>query len=178
MFHDTDGSNLVVPAGFHVYQRTPLDDTLLLQFYTQATQDGSLRHLFYDMTISGVFQYLSPGRTITVMRLRDNIPWLVAWFEPCFDGAFLGFWAARDMRHRLEGRNSICALLDAGLDRVRVVLGTTRAELIDGHTALGYTELGAVPLLWDGRDVHYVYLTRQDFEASKIVQRWRRYKKD
>lgn len=176
MFHssDDDDGQLVVPPGFHVYQRTPTDDALLVQFYAQATTDGSAKYLFYDTTLSGVFRYLSPERAVTLMRVRDGVPWLVAWFEPCFDGAYLGLWAAEPLRYTIEGIYVVCALIDAGLDHRCTILGTTRQELIDEHKALGYAELGAVPALWDGRDVHWVYVTREGFEASRIVQRWRR----
>lgn len=176
MFHNSDGGDgLIVPAGFHIYQRTATDDAILVQLYAELVKEGSLDYLFYDATLSGMFRALDPLRAVTLLKLHPSgTPWLAAWFEQCFDGAYLGLWGARSMRHTKEGIRAVCAVIDAGLEHRCCILGTTRPELIDDHKRLGYTELGTVPALWDSRDVCWVYVTRDAFEASKMGRWYRR----
>lgn len=149
------------------YQRTDLEDYLLAQWWVEITLDGSRDQLFVPPTTLGqMLAYFQ--NDVSLIYERDDRLWFAMWFTPMFSGLSASLWCRRDRR---GSRAFIAAAewaYETALQAVPVLLGvTTQPKLLKVHERLGYTIVGSVPGLIDGKMAWIVALTRDGWQRRK-----------
>ena len=140
-------------------------DALVAIWWETMAQDGDLDDLFFgaSRTLSGLFRLIQPPGAMLYEIDAKGI-WFAMWFEGMLSGAAAGAWVRTERRRTKACLDAFLAAWEQALIAFPVILGVTRQEkLLREHTRLGYTVLGEVPELWEGRSAWVVVLTRPAF---------------
>lgn len=162
---------LAAPAMI-AYHADPAEDLLLSQWWTTLLDANEFLGTFTAtlVPLSAFLAHFQPPTSLLYEADARGL-WAAAWFEPVMSGAFLGFWARRDRRRTRGALEALETALTSGLARWPVLLGVTRSNLLRAHRRLGYTVLGDIPHLWDGRAVSVVMLTQEGFANERQRRR-------
>jgi hypothetical protein len=94
--------------------------------------------------------------------------WMWAHFEPCYDGGFLSMWVRGEKRRTKQAIATAFEVYERFFEQFPVLLGIThQPDLLDEHKHMGYTILGKVPGLKNGKDVWIMTLTKAEFDAKQ-----------
>jgi hypothetical protein len=150
-------------------------DVFLLNWYATLVADGDLEKLLGPSVwpmAAFMRHFTDPGARLYYLA-DDKGWWIVAWSFPFMGGGTWGLWVRKDKRFSgsRDGMDIIMASLAASLKDYPVLVNTTTQEPVVAKTCrLGYTYMGRIPLLFEGKDCHVLYLTREAFEPV-----WRGY---
>ncbi len=149
-------------------------DLLIAHWWAKMERDGDLPDLFIasSQSLGALYRIIGPGKTLLYGVDISGI-WAAFWFEPMMSGVFMGAWVAREHRHTRRALDAILQAWELALIHHTVVIGITRQyEILSEHERLGYTVLGLLPGIWDGKDAWAIALTRTAF--VKTLARFRR----
>ena len=92
---------------------------------------------------------------------------MVAIIEQCFDGAFLSYWCAPELRPTKYVLRTFLKILKLALETYPCIIGITKQKhLIETHLKLGYTLRGDLPEFWAGESAYILVLTRESFQQT------------
>jgi hypothetical protein len=102
-------------------------------------------------------------------KADDGVVWFHASVRPFLSGGLFGFWCDAERARTPSFAFALEQGLAAALEQYEVVVGTSRLKQSMAWAGkLGYNVVGVVPKLWDGSDVHFVYMTRETFAAREL----------
>lgn len=117
-------------------------------------------------SLPGFFRMLEPP-TVALFVTDEQGAWVLAWCEPCFNGAFFSLWVRPDKRSK-DALPTVYELYEMALGRWPVLMGVTKqARLLSSHEKMGYKLLGQIPGLFDGEDAFLLVLTKEDFDGRR-----------
>lgn len=154
-----------------VYEPSPLHDSLMLGWWARLLSDGELDKIFTNgmMAVTNFCAAIQLPRHV-LFKQREGIGvWYTALITPTFDGAFFDMWCAKDLRATRACLEALEQALTWALDRWPVLIGlTVQEKLLDAHRRLGYTVVGSIPGLWNGRDTFVMHLTKEAFMSRQV----------
>ncbi len=99
----------------------------------------------------------------------EGAVWFQASVRPFLSGGLFGFWCSAERARTPSFAFALEQGLAASLEHYNVVIGTSRlTQSLAWDARLGYNVVGAVPELWDGDTVHFVYMTRETFAKREM----------
>lgn len=139
-------------------------DLLLAQWYGNLHATGEFDQLFTDPAVRPLGGFLAgfrPPRAAFFEADDDGFVW-IAWYDPAFRGAFLGFWIRPDRRHTRQAMQGLQLAHDLGFHKWPLLVAATRSrETFQMLLRLGYTDAGTVPgLLVEAEAAHVGWLTK------------------
>lgn len=147
-----------------------VEDIGAFGWYLHLVETGELGvTLGFERLALGEFFRLLAG--LRLWYLSDATGWwAVAWTAPLLGGATYGLWIRRDHRQSPSGLVFTLRTLDYALTEVPVLVNTCQTVETAARTVeLGYTYIGMVPGLVDGKPLRLLHLTRDAFD-----RRWPR----
>lgn len=162
--------------GIVFYQRTYEQDIQLLNWWHELQQSGDFGRLFADsqLPLSKFLKLFDPPCILSYTTDEENKIKHAIWFTPLSDSptaAFVGFWtreSARGTRHMLKASVTLYSL---AFKMFQTLVGVTKHEhLLRIHRKMGYNISGQVPNFLEGNDAWIVYLTEENFKASRVYQ--------
>lgn len=152
------------------YEPNAINDTLLLAWWTRMVQSGDIKTFLTEdaLALSNFINHFRPPMRLLYKVNADIGIWFAAVISPLFDGAFFDMWIDQGHRAGKAWLEAMEEALEVAFDQYPVLIGTTtQANLIDGHLRLGYNIGGMIPKLWNGKDVHVLYITRESFNMRQ-----------
>lgn len=149
------------------YQHTFEQDALLLTWYQELIQSGDMVVTFMPSSYP-LSKWFEVFRTAELVYEADEKGiWWAAWVEPSFGISMYSMWCRTDKRRSLRNATNTKKALHAALTLRGTVFGVTcQPSLLELHRRMGYTVVGEVPGLWEGRPAWLVSLTREGFEKG------------
>lgn len=166
MNDETNGKSHLV-----LYQAAPDKDLRLLRWYSHLVTSGDIARTFAaGMEVPSVFlAYFQPPKVLALDFDADGEIWFAAWLEPFMQTAFFSLWCRADHRHGKGLLVNTEEAIRVSLEAFPMLLGVTPHEnLLDEHRRGGYTVLGKVPGLLDGKDAYALYITRESFANREV----------
>jgi hypothetical protein len=159
-----------------VYEPSAFCDTLMLSWWSRMIVAGDLEKFMSReaLAASNFFARIQKPSMLLFKANNEFGVWFAALLSPLFDGAYFDMWIDQSKR---SGKGWVVAMeeaLSVGFEQYPILIGaTTQANLIDGHLRLGYNLVGMVPKLWNEKDLHLLYITRETFASrrSYLVRR-------
>lgn len=161
------------------YEPGTLGDVPLLNWYSQLVVDQDLDKLLGPSLFPmAAFMRHFTGPGVRLFFLADERGWwAVAWDFPFMGGGTWGLWVRADARRPGRARLAITFIMDAlatAFERYPVLVNTTIQPAVIAKTErLGYTYLGEIPHLFEGRPCHVLFQTRETFEQR--LEQWRQH---
>ncbi|MHA2266108.1 MAG: hypothetical protein ACXAEN_27250 [Candidatus Thorarchaeota archaeon] len=166
--------------GLVLYQPCHEYDTALLQWWIHLNETDTFTEVFAESqrSLSKFFRIFEPPNLV-VLAFEDNKIWMVVWFTPFGDSptaATVSYWCREDKRgeDKRGARKQLKVtklLYTMAFNFWDVLLGVTRHEhLLRIHRKLGYNIVGSIPHLMSGESAWVVYLTKENFENSRMYK--------
>ena len=161
--------------GLVLYQPCHEADVMLLQWWVKLNETGDFDELFADSQrpLTKFLKIFEPP-CVLALAFEDNKVWQAVWFTPFGDNAssaFVGYWTDKDQRGVRKQVAITQLLYDMAFRFWKVLVGVTKHEhLLKIHRKLGYNILGSIPSFMEGKDAWIVYLTKENFQSSKLYQ--------
>lgn len=162
-----------------IYEAGSADDAGLLAWYGRMALDGSIQTAVGQSIWSlAAFVKHFADPDVTVFYADDEYGWkVVTWIAPVMSGWTCGFWMRSDIRGtRGEEHQAAMAFMMQSLrlslqSRPLMLAITTQPHVVKIVEKAGFTRLGRVPLLYDGKDCDIYYITREAF-AERWGDQW------
>lgn len=151
------------------YVPCQVHDVLLFQWFSTLCSSGEIEKLFLSnyWTLSKFFEHVAS--LDMVFRVDDKGIWFWASYAPMLAGAQFDMWIRPDHRQSKASAEAMAEALEAGFERWPVLIGmTTQENLLDAHRRMGYTVVGKVPGLWQGKDLWIMHITKEAFDAREL----------
>lgn len=146
-------------------------DLLIAQLWARMDADGDLDRVFSNpgLALGDFFTLMRSPREMLYAIDGEGI-WFAVWFEPFMLGTFLSAYLRPDRRRTLAAGSLFMRCLRAGVNHYGTILNLTwQEELLPVHEAMGYTFVGRIPKLFNGRDA---LVLAASAETMKGRQRW------
>lgn|SRR6185503_12288953 len=162
---------------FEVYRPGLDGDFALLHFYARLVADGDLDKLLGSSVhpLAAFMKHFTDPQAIVFYLADDKGWWTAAWLFPMAGGGAYGLWLREDKRAAgsRKAMNFIMETLAVGLTRYPVLVNATHQEDVVAKTErLGYTYVGKIPFLFDGKDCHLLRMTGEQFWPR--FERWKK----
>lgn len=151
------------------------DEGLLVGMYYDAAKDGTLDTAFHPQLklLSNFLAFFRFQCTLGIAVDTKGI-WFAFSAEPMLDGVQVGMWVREDRRHTKDVYDMAVKAHDE-LFTVRPLAITMSAEpeKQELFQRFGYKYCGAFPKAFNGRDVKFFALTKDEYEQHKRPNRTR-----
>ena len=165
----------VVELGIRLYRGAFDEDYLLAQWWDHLINSGDINRLLSvnAHNLSSFFQLFELPRNMLAYTVKDGAIESAHWVEPVGTSevaVFFSSWCCEEMR----GRKQHAILMTTIYEIIfamgkKTIIGITKQEsLLDLHAKMGYVILDPVPNLFDLDSAWIMYLTKDNFERSRL----------
>jgi hypothetical protein len=160
--------------GLKLYQGTPDEDVIIAEWWDSlfGTEEFSNLVASGSWSLSNIYVMFKPPNMMAY-TVADQQLESVHWAEPVSSSPhaiYFSSWCAGKIRGTKHQVVLMCAVYETLFSMGKsVIIGITKQEkLLDLHRKLGYVILDPVPYLFDSDPAWIMYLTRQNFERSRL----------
>ena len=140
---------------------------LVQQLWMELEKSGDLQKMFFkgEQTSSYDFMTLLASPRWSFFDVDEKGIWMLVWFTPWLNSAWMGLWCREDMRPHLSFSKNLFKIMSEAFKLTPVIMGVTQQpDLLEIHKKLGYNISLVVPELFGDSPGWMVYLHKNDFK--------------
>jgi len=164
----------VQEIGLHLYQGTFDEDYLIAQWWDSLVESDDISLLVSSSAYSlSNFYGLFKSPNMLAYTVRDDQMESAHWAEPVStseNAVFFSSWCLAAMRGKKQHAVVMTTVYELifGTGKKVIIAITKQEQLLDLFRKMGYVILDPVPYLFDHDQAWVVYLTKENFERSRL----------
>ena len=155
----------------YLYNSKDNDHNLLVQqLWIDLNKNGDLKKMFFEKEQNSSYDFMTllAAPRWSFFDVDDRGIWMLVWFSPWLNSAWMGLWCREDMRFKMSLSKNLFTVMSEAFKFFPVIMGVTKQpDLLEIHKKLGYNISQIVPELYGDSPGWIVSLHKSHFKHLK-----------